>query len=286
MTQVSPDSRQIQPDAGGGAGAGDADDELLAAASAVESLRRKDIAELSPRDKAHLASLYASLRPRQPQRAARRHTRSRRGDIDVRRTLRGMMRTLGEPAPITWHRRRTRPRRVVLLIDVSGSMNLYTESLLRLTHRIVQGVGHGGTVEVFTMGTRLTHVTKAMQHRDPGLALLAAARTIPDWSGGTRLGESLQVFLDRWGQRGTARGAVTVIFSDGWERGSAELLAQQVQRLRRLSHLIVWVSPHRGKPGYLPLQQGVAAVLPYLDRFLAGHSFQAFDDLLDVVAEA
>ena len=109
---------------------------------------------------------------------------------------------------------------------------------------------------------------------------------MPDWSGGTRLGETLQVFLDRWGQRGMARGAVVVVFSDGWERGDAALLGEQMARLHRIAHRVVWVNPHRGKAGYEPVQQGIAAALPHVDDFVAGHSLATFEELVEVVGRA
>jgi uncharacterized protein with von Willebrand factor type A (vWA) domain len=141
-------------------------------------------------------------------------------------------------------------------------------------------------VEVFTVGTRLTRVTPALRHRDPEYALRLAGDVVPDWSGGTRLGEVLKVFLDRWGQRGTARRAVVVVCSDGWERGDTALLGAQLRRLAALAHRVVWLNPHRGKPGYLPVQAGIVAVLPYLDDLIAGHSLNSFADLLEVVAHA
>ena len=144
----------------------------------------------------------------------------------------------------------------------------------------------GGVVETFTVGTRLTHVTRALRGKDAERALVAAGETVPDWSGGTRLGETLKMFLDRWGQRGLARGAVVVVFSDGWERGDPTQLAEQVARLQRVAHRVVWVNPHRGKAGYEPLQQGVVAVLPYVDDFLAGHSLHTYAELVEVVARA
>ncbi len=138
-------------------------------------------------------------------------------------------------------------------------MSGYADALLRLAHRFTQvGRETGGVVETFTVGTRLTHLTRAMRLRDPERALVAAGETVPDWSGGTRLGETLRFFLDRWGQRGMARGAVVVVFSDGWERGDPALLGEQMARLRRIAHRVVWVNPHRGKAGYEPVQQGVA----------------------------
>jgi uncharacterized protein with von Willebrand factor type A (vWA) domain len=132
----------------------------------------------------------------------------------------------------------------------------------------------------------LTHVTRALRSPDADRAIVAAGEVVPDWSGGTRLGENLRVFLDRWGQRGLARGAVVVVFSDGWERGDAELLGEQMARLQRISHRVVWVNPHRGKEGYAPLQSGVVAALPHCDDFLAGHSLATFADLTEVIARA
>ena len=156
-----------------------------------------------------------------------RYQRWHRGDVDASRTLRASLRRMGEPAAIEWRRRGTKPRRVVLLVDVSGSMSGYADALLRLAHRMVVASPRG-SVEVFTVGTRLTHVTRALRSRDAERALVAAGETVPDWSGGTRLGETMRVFLDRWGRRGLARGSVVVVFSDGWERGDAALLGEQM----------------------------------------------------------
>ena len=173
--------------------------------------------------------------------------------------------------------------RVVLLVDVSGSMSGYADALLRLAHRLTQTAGN---VETFTVGTRLTHVTRALRGKDAERALVAAGETVPDWSGGTRLGETLKIFLDRWGQRGLARGAVVVVFSDGWERGDPAQLAEQMARLQRIAHRVVWVNPHRGKHGYEPVQQGVLAALPHVDDFVAGHSLATYAELVEVVARA
>jgi uncharacterized protein len=260
------------------------DDTLNVSASDTEVLRHRDVAELSATDRAELVRLFTSLKPRPPvRRGARRHP-SHSGEIDPRRTLRAQLRQVGEPARVRYRRRGTRPRRVVMLIDVSGSMRPYADSLLRLAHTLVQASPR--QVEVFTIGTRLTRVTPAMRHRDPERALRLAGDVVPDWSGGTRLGEVLKVFLDRWGQRGTARRAVVVVCSDGWERGDATLLGAQVQRLAGLAHRVVWLNPHRGKPGYQPVQAGIVAVLPYLGDLIAGHSMASFADLLEVVADA
>ena len=256
---------------------------VRATASATEMLRHRDIAELDASERARLASMFSALRPRAPRRTSRRRTRWHRGDVDAHRTLRRTLSRMGEPAEIAWQRRATRDRRIVLLLDVSGSMSAYADSLLRLAHTFARA---HGPVEVFTLGTRLTHITRAMRQRDPERAIIAAGDTVPDWSGGTRLGETLKIFLDRWGQRGMARGSVVVMFSDGWERGEAEVLAEQMRRLHRLSHRLVWVNPHRGKDGYQPVQQGIVAALPYVDDFVAGHSMATFAELIEVVAHA
>jgi uncharacterized protein len=281
---------QAELDTGGGEGGGEPDDDVLRAmASETEVLRHRDIAEMAASDKARLAAMFETLHPRPPRRPAHRRTPWHRGDVEAQRTLRRMLERMGEPGEIAWRRRSVRPRRVVLLVDVSGSMSAYADALLRLAHRFSHpGVSRGAPprVEVFTVGTRLTRVTRAMRMRDPERAIVAAGETVADWSGGTRLGETLRIFMDRWGQRGLARGAVVVVFSDGWERGDTALLGEQMRRLHRTAHRVVWVNPHVGKRGYLPVQQGIVAALPYVDDLVAGHSLATFEDLIEVVAHA
>ncbi len=281
---------QAALDSNDGAGAGEPDEDMLKAmASEAEVLRHRDIADMPASEKARLAAMFETLVPRPPRRPTNRRTPWHRGEVDAQRTLRQMLRRMGEPGEIVRRRRATRARRVVLLLDVSGSMSAYADALLRLAHRFSHarsGRSGVGAVEVFTVGTRLTRVTRAMRLRDPERAIVAAGETVPDWSGGTRLGESLRIFMDRWGQRGLARGAVVVVFSDGWERGDAQLLGTQMQRLHRVAHRVVWVNPHVGKDGYLPVQQGIVAALPYVDDLVAGHSLATFEDLIEVVARA
>ncbi len=260
------------------------DQVVRALASASEVLRHRDIAQLSPTERRSLAMLFAGLRVDPPRRRSPRRGPSHRGEIDPRRTLREQLRRAGEPGPLSHRRPRVRPRRIVLLVDVSGSMEPYADSLLRLGHRMSHAVP--GRVEIFTIGTRLTRVTTALRLRDPEEALRAAGQAVPDWSGGTRLGESIRAFTVRWGQRGMARGSVIVIASDGWERGDPRLLGEQVARLGRLAHAVVWMNPHRGKAGYQPVQGGIAAVLPHVDQLVAGHSLASFAELLKVVAHA
>ena len=286
--QQQPTATLLPDDEAAGAGGPDEDDDTVKAkASSADILRQRDVATLDPAERIRLAAMYATLPVRLPMRPTPRRTPHRRGAVDASRTLRASLRQMGEPARIHYRRRSVRPRRVVLLVDVSGSMSGYADALLRLAHRVVTAGAAGGgsrdAVEVFSLGTRLTHLTRALRRRDPDRAIAAAGETVPDWSGGTRLGETLRAFLDRWGRRGMARGAVVVIFSDGWERGDAQLLGEQVARLQRLAHKVVWVNPHRGKDGYAPVQQGVVAVLPHVDAFLAGHSLATFAALLEEI---
>jgi len=276
----------VQASLGEGDGDGEQEDQatvIRAAASDVEVLRHRDIADLSAEERAAFAALFGALHPTAPQRVAYRRTGFRRGEVDTRATLRRTLKQMGEPVEIAWQRRSSRARRVVLLVDISGSMSPYADALLRLSHRFAHSIG---PVEVFTVGTRVTRVTRAMRARDADAAIVAAGEAVPDWSGGTRLGETLKAFLDRWGQRGVARGAVVVIFSDGWERGDATLLGDQMQRLHRLAHRVVWVNPHKGNADYEPVQQGMAAALPHVDDLVAGHSFAAFADLTRLVGRA
>jgi uncharacterized protein with von Willebrand factor type A (vWA) domain len=281
-------TRSLPPmDDSGGGGDGDRrqDSELVRArASDLDVLRHRDVADLTSAERLLLAELFTRIRPVQPQRRAVRRRRAHRGELDARRTLREQLRRAGEPGPIRYRRATTRPRRVVLIVDISGSMSPYADALLRLAHVWVRACPR--STEVFTVGTRLTRVTRALRQRDPDAALRGAGEQVPDWSGGTRLGEVMRAFLDRWGQRGTARGAVVVVLSDGWERGDPRLLAEQMARLRRLAHRVVWVNPHRGKAGYRPVQGGIAAALPFIDDFLAGHSMATFGELVRVVGDA
>jgi uncharacterized protein with von Willebrand factor type A (vWA) domain len=260
------------------------DDPLATAATDSEILRHHDITELSADERDEVNRLIALLAPRVGTRRTARRRRGGRERIDVRRTVRTMLHDGGEPGLLVYDRRREKPRRLVLLLDVSGSMSPYADVLLRFAHAAVR-VSPAST-EVFTVSTRLTRVTRQLRLRDADLALRAAGRAIPDWSGGTRLGESLRAFLDRWGQRGTARRAVVVLASDGWERGDADLLAEQMARLSRLSHKVVWVNPHRGKTGFAPATGGMLAALPYIDELVAGHSFDALRNVAEVIARA
>jgi uncharacterized protein with von Willebrand factor type A (vWA) domain len=258
--------------------------DLKVAASDTEVLRHRDISQLTAQEREHLRELMATLHLAPPLRRSMRLRPHRAGRLDPARILRAMRAAGGEPVRLAYRARKNRPRRVVLLIDISGSMTPYADALLRFAHAVVRAAPT--STEVFTIGTRLTRLSRQLRKRDPQEALVAASRAVPDFAGGTRLGETIRVFLDRWGQRGLARRAVVVLFSDGWERGDASLLGEQLARLRRLAHRILWVNPHAGREGYAPVQSGIAAALPHVDGLLAGHSLATLEELLTEVRRA
>lgn len=283
LVQVVPAS----PDDVGAAG-DDSDDQdvtaLVANASRTERLRHRDVMDMTADERADLARLLAAFRMPGETRKTRRHRAAHRGVLDRTATVRRLLAAGGEPAQLAHRRRRTRPRDVVLLADVSGSMGAYAEVLLRFAHATARG--HAAHTEVFTLGTRLTRVSRELGIRDPDLAMRAVGLAVEDWSGGTRLGETLKAFLDQWGQRGMARGAVVVVLSDGWERGGVEVLADQMARMSRLAHRLVWANPRAGRAGFAPTAGGMAAALPHCDDLVAGHSLAALEQLAHVVAGA
>lgn len=251
-----------------------------ATASRLEVLRHRDLAALTEAERDDVRRLIAAIDPHGAPRTSRRYRAAGAGALDPRRTVRAILRQGGEPADLQWRKRKVRPRRLVLLVDVSGSMQPYADPLLRFAHAAVRR--RPGT-EVFTVGTRITRVTRELASRDPSTALSCVSGAVPDWSGGTRLGDLLKAFLDRWGQRGIARGAIVTIASDGWERGDTVLLGEQMARLRRLAHRIVWTNPHRGQPGYVPLAGGMLAALPHVDSFVDGHTLASLERLARVI---
>lgn len=256
-----------------------------AAASRIELLRHRDIASLTTSDRALLARLLAAFALPGEVRRTRRTTPGRGSAVDRRRTLHELLRSGGEPVEIATRVRRLQPRRVVLLVDVSGSMSAYADALLRFAHAASHRL-RGPSTEVFTIGTRLTRVTRELAQRDADAALRSMADAVPDWSGGTRLGDLVKRFLAEWGQRGMARGAVVVVLSDGWERGDPALLGEQMARLHRLAHRVVWSNPRAGRAGFAPIAGGMAAALPHVDDFVSGHSLAALERLAALVAGA
>ena len=250
--------------------------------SATEVLRNKDFAAYSD-DELHLAeALMSTLRLAGPPRQSFRMRRSRRGpNPDIRATIRGSLRSGGEPIERRWRDPGERMRRLVLLLDISGSMEPYARGMLRFVHAAVAGRQR---VEAFALGTRLTRVTRELSSRDPDRALELATSRVLDWSGGTRLGDCLRTFNDDWGVRGMARNAIVVVLSDGWDRGDPEQLGEQMERLHRVTFRTIWVNPLKVTPGYAPLARGMAAALPHVDAFVEGHSIAAMEELAATIS--
>ena len=271
------------PDGADESGSSDGAGEVLQVRfSRTETLRHADFAAMDADELAEAWALIDRLRLVGATRASRRSLPSHRahGRPDLRRTVRHALRAGGEPIRRAHVESGIRFRRVVLLLDVSGSMEAYARALLRFVHAAVAARSR---VEAFAVGTRLTRMTRELSRRDPDAALAAAAAAIEDFSGGTRLGEGLRRFNDEWGQRGMARGAVVVVLSDGWDRGDPAELAEQMARLGRVAHRIVWVNPLKASPGYAPLARGMAAALPHVDAFVEGHSVDALERLAAVI---
>lgn len=283
----SSDNRRGSPGAGRSgddrrSGDGEAEGETLAmTASADEHLHRADYAALSPMELATLRVLMAQMRVAPPQRTRRRTRRSSRGTrLDMRATIRRSRRTGGDPVEQALRQRTTRPRRVVMIADVSGSMEPYARAYLQLLHC----AAGGANAEVFVFATRLTRLTRQLRIRNANVALQRAAASAPDWAGGTRLGDALKAFNDGWGRRGIARGAVLLIVSDGWDSGDPALVGEQMARLSRLAHRVVWVNPRKQSPSYRPLVGGMAAALPHVDELVSGHSLESMFEVLEAIA--
>jgi uncharacterized protein with von Willebrand factor type A (vWA) domain len=251
--------------------------------SSTEVLRSLDFASCSDDELDQLHALMTKLRFRAHTRPSRRlvATHRRSGRPDLRRTIRKAMQTGGEPIRRVHRIRDQKPRRLVLLVDVSGSMESYARALLRFAHAAVVGRTR---VEAFTIGTRLTRVTRELQSKDPDAAMVAASETVRDWSGGTRLGETMKDFNNQWGVRGLARGAVVVVLSDGWDRGDPAVLEAEMARLHRVTHRLIWVNPLKHTPGYAPLARGMAAALPHVDHFVEGHAYDSLEQLIGVIS--
>jgi uncharacterized protein len=254
----------------------------VGAATDAERFAERDFASLEEDELRALRELMRELALAPPLRRVRRRRRDPHGSsLDVRATLRASYRTGGDPFRRVLRRRDERRRRLVLLCDISGSMEPYTRAFLQLLHAAVGGAD----AEAFVFATRLTRLTRALRGRQPDLAIERAAAAARDWSSGTRIGEALREFNDSYGRRGMARGAVVVILSDGWERGDPALVAREMARLRRLAFRIVWVNPRKAGRDFEPLAGGMAAALPYCDRFVSGHNLRALTAVADAIAD-
>jgi len=266
---------------------GDGDEEELrdlvvpVAASDEEVLRTKHFDALSPGELSMLYRLMERLEMATPTRRTRRSERDRHGDrIDMRRTLRGSTRTAGDPIRLARRRRRVTRRRMVLLCDISGSMEPYARAYLQF---LTCAAGSARDAEAFVFATRLTRLTRALRSRSPERAIQRAAAVAPDWSSGTRIGDALKAFNDRHGRRGVARGAVVVILSDGWERGDPALVGREMERLSRLAHRIVWVNPRVAASDFSPRAGGMAAAIPHCDALVSGHSLEALGEVIQAI---
>lgn len=251
------------------------------AASSIEVLKKKSFELLTDNERRVVDRMIHSLHLHAPLRTGRRTRPHHAGDLlDLRRTLRTSLRFHGEVARHRWRRRRQEPRRLVLLLDVSGSMASYSRAMLQFAHVAART---NAKVEVFCFGTRLTRITQSLRQRHPEDALDGAVRKVTDWEGGTRIGECIGDFLRTYGRHVLSRGAVVVICSDGLERGDPEFLARQMSRLHRLAHRTVWVNPLKGDPSYRPLARGMHSALPHLDLLLPGHNLASLEELADVL---
>ena len=273
------------------AGDGDSDDEddteeeklvPLQEASEEEALSHKNFQALNADELALLYKLMVRLQLATPERTARRKKRGRRGEhMDMRTTLRRSLHTGGDPIVLARKRRRVHPRTLVLLCDISGSLEPYARAYLQFLHA---ARATGPYAEAFVFATRLTRLTQQLAGRNAQRAIRRATEAAPDWSSGTRIGDALKQFNDRYGRRGMARGSVIVILSDGWERGDPALVAREMQRLSRLAYRIVWVNPRVAAEGFAPKAGGLVAALPYCDALVSGHTLKSLEDVADAIA--
>ena len=257
-------------------------DPLELGASGHELLRDKDFAEMTADEYRRVRRLIAAIAGNRPLRDSRRRRSDPRGDrLDMRRLIRHSLRTGGDPVDRPYRARKKVPRKLVVLCDVSGSMDAYARALVLFLHA---AVGSGPGVEAFAFGTRLSRLTPELGTRDPDSALEKCTEAVTDWGSGTRIGASLKEFNDLYGKRALSRGAVVVIVSDGWERQDPELVGREMARLARAAYAVIWVNPLKGNPEYQPLAGGMRAALPYVDRFLSGHNLRSLEELAAVLA--
>ncbi|HEU4979184.1 MAG TPA: VWA domain-containing protein [Solirubrobacteraceae bacterium] len=254
-----------------------------AAYSDVELLRHKDFAQYTDAERALARAVLRRLARRGPRRRSRRTRATRRRGVrpDLQRTLRAALRHGGEPLERRWREHGTRARPLVLLCDVSGSMEPYSRMLLQYLHAAVAARKR---VEAFAFGTRLTRLTRELRERDPDRALARASAAVEDFAGGTRIGAAVAELNREHGRR-VGRGAIVVILSDGWDRGEPELLAREMAWLRRSAYRVIWLNPLKAGAGYEPLARGMAAALPHTDRFLAGHSLASLEELAELLED-
>ena len=244
--------------------------------SAREVLRQRDFAEYTPAEVSAARSLMAELAWDLGRRRTRRLTWGDGNDIDLRRTMRRSLSYGGEMVDLAHRQRKTKPRPLALICDVSGSMERYTRMLLHFVHTMAVS---GQQLEAFLFATRLTRITRHLEHRGVDHAVAEVARAVPDWAGGTRIGDAIKAFNYRWARRVLCGGAVVLVISDGWDRGEPELLSREMARLQRSCHRLIWLNPLLGSPDYQPLTRGMQAALPYIDDFLPAHNLHSLQEL-------
>lgn len=253
------------------------------APSELESLRYKDFADLTPDERQTIQRLIADQSLSLPPRRTRRlEPHSRRSEIDLGGTLRRSLRRGGEPFELLRRRKRERDRPLVVLCDISGSMEAYARIFLPFVYTLRSATSR---LEVFVFATRLTRITREIQRRDVDIALKTAVARIADWGGGTRIGESLKLFNFEWSRRLLGRGAWVIVLSDGWDRGERGLLEHEMARLRRSSSRVIWLNPLLGSAGYEPISGGIRAVLPHIDDFLPVHNLRSLEQLATLLGE-
>jgi uncharacterized protein with von Willebrand factor type A (vWA) domain len=251
--------------------------------SAREALRKKDFSQFTPEEIAEARRILDQMSWRLATRKTRRLVKANLGDvIDQRSTLRRSLRYGGVPIDLRHRRKKERMRPLVLICDISGSMDRYSRLLLRFVHAIEQGLD---SVEVFVFGTRLTRITRSLRKRDVDDAIAEVVKAVDDWSGGTRIGEAIKTFNYDWSRRVLRSGATVVMISDGWDRGDPKLLAAEMARLQRSCRRLIWLNPLLGAPGYQPLTQGIRAALPYVDDFLPVHNLKSLEALAQLLSD-
>ncbi len=275
--EESADKRQSQREVQEGESADDADPDTMLTYSASEALKGKDFAQFNADEMSRAKLLMQKIAWQIAMRRSRRTVRASKGMyLDLRRSLRANMKYGGEPIELARRKRKQKPRRVVLICDISGSMDRYSRILLQFVHTMEQGLSR---VEVFVFGTRLTRITRQLRVRNIDSALERVSKEVQDWAGGTRIGESLLTFNTRWARRVLGQGAIVLIISDGWDRGDVEVLRREMARLQRMSFRLIWLNPLLGSPTYQPLTRGIQAALPYVDDFLPVHNLESLENL-------
>ncbi|HEY8596890.1 MAG TPA: VWA domain-containing protein [Thermomicrobiales bacterium] len=275
--EESADKRQSQREVQEGESADDADPDTMLTYSASEALKGKDFAQFNADEMNRAKLLMQKIAWQIAMRRSRRTVRASKGMyLDLRRSLRANMKYGGEPMELARRKRKQKPRRVVLICDISGSMDRYSRILLQFVHTMEQGLSR---VEVFVFGTRLTRITRQLRVRNIDSALERVSKEVQDWAGGTRIGESLLTFNTRWARRVLGQGAIVLIISDGWDRGDVEVLRREMARLQRMSFRLIWLNPLLGSPTYQPLTRGIQAALPYVDDFLPVHNLDSLENL-------